>query len=146
MTGHVHVDRSREPELPALQDDRVFVLCDAIDRTIECPVEDDARRFAAHARIVLREEHRELFGTFLALRCELGTLNDARTAATCAARPSDSPFSRLYWLAVLRGTRAPPRPRGSVITSCSGAQSPVMFGSPVARRAARVAVAGGALS
>ena len=37
----------------------------------------------------------------------------------------------------LTGTSAPLRPRGSVMTTCSGAQSPVMFGSPLGRRAAR---------
>jgi hypothetical protein len=35
------------------------------------------------------------------------------------------------------GTSVPLRPFGSVITSCSCAQSPAMFGSPLAVRAAR---------
>src|SRR6185503_11046978 len=95
MTGHVHVNRSREPELPVLQDDGVLVLRDAIDRTIERPIENDAGRLAAHARVALREEHGKLLGTLLAFGCELSALNHARSAATRTARPSDSPFPRL---------------------------------------------------
>ena len=44
----------------------------------------------------------------------------------------------------LSGTRPPPVPRGSAITTCSGAQSPLMFGSPLERRGVRPAVFGAA--
>ena len=37
----------------------------------------------------------------------------------------------------LTGTSAPARPRGSVITICSGAQSPEIFGSPLGSRGAQ---------
>ena len=52
------------------------------------------------------------------------------------------PSPGLYCVTVLSGTSAPPRPRGSVITSCSGAQSPEMFGSPLGRRGSRFAASG----
>ena len=56
-------------------------------------------------------------------------------AAAGAAGSGRSPI----WLS---GTRPPPVPRGSRITTCSGAQSPEMFGSPLRRRASRFAVLG----
>ena len=68
----------------------------------------------------------------------------ARAVVAASPRPDwvgspmlPSPGS--YSSTVLNGTSAPPRPRGSVITSCSGAQSPEMFGSPFASRAGRAA-------
>src|SRR5262245_9018805 len=45
----------------------------------------------------------------------------------------------LYWPTVVSGTRPPPVPRGSAITTCSGAHSPVILGSPLGRRGGRVA-------
>src|SRR5262245_23544775 len=102
MSGHVHLNCSREPELPVLQDDGVLVLRDAIDRTIERPIEDDARRLAAHARVALREEHRKLLGTLLAFGCELSALNHARSATAPTARPPDSPFA---WLVLAGGAQ-----------------------------------------
>src|SRR5262245_64689762 len=92
MRFHVHVNRPREPELPILQDDGVAVLRDAIDWAVERPVEDDARRLATHARVVLVEEHGKLFSTLLACRCELGALNHPRAFATGARWTADPPF------------------------------------------------------
>src|SRR5262245_50428353 len=100
MTADVHVNRSRESQLPVLQDDGVLVLRDAIDGAIERPVEDDARRLAAHARVALREEHRELFSALLALGREFSALNHAGAAATRAARATDPPLS---WLVLTDG-------------------------------------------
>src|SRR4029453_3253297 len=52
----VHVNRPLETHLPVLEDDGVLVLRDPVHRTIESPVEDDARRLAAEAWIVLALE------------------------------------------------------------------------------------------
>src|SRR5678815_3629798 len=95
MTRHVHVNRSREPELTVLQHDRVLVLRDAIDRAVEGPIEDDARGLAAHPGIVLVEQHGKLLGALLPFRRQLRALNHARTAATGAPRSADPPFARL---------------------------------------------------
>ena len=59
--------------------------------------------------------------------------------------PPILPSPGLKLSTVLSGTSAPPRPRGSVITNCSGAQSPEMLGSPPGRRGARFATAAGAV-
>ncbi len=55
--------------------------------------------------------------------------------------PGVGPSPGLNSPTLLTGTSAPARPRGSVITICSGAQSPFRFGSPVGSRAARGAAA-----
>src|SRR4030095_14528775 len=95
VTRHVHVDRPREPKLTVLQYDRVLVLRDAIDRTVERPIKDHARSLAAHPGVVLVEKRCELRGAFLAFRRQLGTLNHAGTTTTAAARTTDAPFSGL---------------------------------------------------
>src|SRR5215813_8179155 len=58
VVGHVHINRTLQSELPIFEKDRVLVLCDAVDRTIERPIEDDAGCLAAEARIVLPRKFR----------------------------------------------------------------------------------------
>src|SRR5579871_530379 len=48
----IQVNRPLQPELAVLEYDCVFVLGDAVDGTVERPVEKDAGRFAAEAWIV----------------------------------------------------------------------------------------------
>src|SRR5437773_2644931 len=101
MLLHVHVDRPLEPHLAVLHDDRVLVLRDAVHRTVERPVEDDARRLAAEARVVFALE---VGGGF---RAELGQLRPAVEArsgggtaprSACAATASAAPFT---WLVLI---------------------------------------------
>jgi hypothetical protein len=49
----VHVNRALEIHLAVIDSDVVFVLCDAIDGTIEGPVKNDAGGLAAESGIVL---------------------------------------------------------------------------------------------
>src|SRR4030095_1412311 len=53
---HVHVDGASQVHLPVLNKDRVLVLNNAIHRTVEGPVEDDARRLAPEKRGILTHE------------------------------------------------------------------------------------------
>ena len=54
----VHVNRALQPELPVLQHDRIFVLRDPVDRSIEGPVENNAGRLALETRSILALEFR----------------------------------------------------------------------------------------
>src|SRR5262249_20730734 len=58
MVRHIHVDRPLQSELAILNNDCVLALCDAVDGTIESPIEDDARRLAAKARIIVPRKFR----------------------------------------------------------------------------------------
>src|SRR4030081_1316755 len=87
---HVHMHGPGEPHLSILQDDRVLVLGDAIDRAIEGPVEDDAGRLAPHPGIVLGRKGPESCGRLFA---ELRQLRSAVTlwpAACGCQRTADS--------------------------------------------------------
>src|SRR5215831_15395233 len=53
---HVQIHDPLQTELPVFNDDRVFALRNAIDGSVECPVKDDARRFAAKARVIISYE------------------------------------------------------------------------------------------
>ncbi len=47
MLAHVHLDRALEAEQTVVDYDAILLLRDAIDRSVEHPVEQDARRPAA---------------------------------------------------------------------------------------------------
>src|SRR5688500_15402996 len=66
VLGHIHVHGPLERHLPIEDLDGVPVLCDAIDRTVERPVEDDAGGLAPHARVVLDGEGDEARRSLLA--------------------------------------------------------------------------------
>src|SRR5262249_31320214 len=62
---HVEVHGPLQTELSIFDDDGVLILRNAIDWSVECPIEDDARRFATEARIILSLEiSRGLFSSF----------------------------------------------------------------------------------
>src|SRR5690242_19196134 len=85
MLLHVHVDGTLQCQLTVLNHDRVFVLRDPVHRSVEGPVEDDARRFAAKAWIVFALEG----GRFLLAECgELGAVVETRSGRRCPATGS----------------------------------------------------------
>jgi hypothetical protein len=73
MLLQVHVNRPFQIHLAVLDDDRVAVLRDPVDRAVKRPVEDDARRLAPEARVVLlRKRGRFSLTTFSELGAALG--------------------------------------------------------------------------
>src|SRR5262245_35726105 len=93
------MNRASQVQLTVEDDDVVAVLLDAIHGTVEGPVEDDVRRLAHEARVVLR---RELRRRLIACGCDFCPGVHARpalpasstTTATSACAPG-ARFSRL---------------------------------------------------
>src|SRR6187200_2991227 len=75
MLLQVHVDRPLQIHLAVLDDDRVAVLRDPVDGAVKRPVEDDARRLAPEAGVVLLRKRSSLF---LAALGELGAAIGSR--------------------------------------------------------------------
>jgi hypothetical protein len=73
------MNRAREAELAVLERDRVGRLRDAIDGAVVGPIEDDARRLAAHPRIVLRVVRFERVRLLAAGRRELDVARSVLT-------------------------------------------------------------------
>src|SRR5262249_10551130 len=63
MIFSVHVDGALQAELPVFEHDRIFILCDAVYRPVEGPVEDDAGGLAMEARIIVALEFRGRLGS-----------------------------------------------------------------------------------
>src|SRR5262245_33077466 len=82
MLLHVHVDRPLQIHLAVLDEDRVAVLCDPVDRAVERPVEDDARRLAPEARVVLLRKCGSFFFTTFG---DLGAAIGSRSCSTTTA-------------------------------------------------------------
>ncbi len=94
MRLHVHVDRSSEAQLTILQNNRVPVLRDAVDRPIKGPIENDAGGLATKPRIVFSRElgsglfaEFRQFGTAIKTRPRLTRTAAAATASRTALRP-----------------------------------------------------------
>src|SRR5688572_31005953 len=90
MLLHVRVDRPLQPKLSVLKDDGVFILCNAIHRTVEGPVKDDAGGLTFEARIVFAGEAGRLFlpefGELCAtvgLRTRTAAASSIASTATC---------------------------------------------------------------
>ena len=119
-----------KPSWPYCERDRVGALRNAIHRSVEVQSKMTlvvSQRIRGFCRAV----------GFERVRCGLarGRVHDVARAVLARVRCGFVARFELVHLAT--GTSAPPRPRGSVITSCSVAQSPERFGSPrgQARRA-----------
>src|SRR5690348_2875347 len=88
----VEIHRSLQSELAVFNNDRVFVLGNTIDRAIERPIKDDARRLATKTRIILALEIRcSLFTCF----CQFATAIQARSRSTTSS--SAATASRIGW-------------------------------------------------
>src|SRR5262245_21718999 len=85
MILQLHVDRSLQTELAVLDHDRIFVLRDAVDRTIKRPIEDDARGFAAKAWIVFAFEIRRSLCTEVRQFASAIKTRPRRSGSACTA-------------------------------------------------------------
>ncbi len=105
----VRMDRAPQIQLAVEDDDVVAVLLNAVDRAVECPVEDDVGRLALEARIVLRHELRRRFltcGGHFGSGVHAGSGLTAASTATATAAPG-ARFSRLRcWERAQRHERA----------------------------------------
>src|SRR5215472_16688130 len=92
---HVHVNCPLQIELAILKDDAVLVLCDAIHRPIERPIENDAGRLTTEAWIVLAFELRCCFFSKVGELCA-AVKPRARCGAGASARSTaGGAFTRL---------------------------------------------------
>src|SRR5207249_1797528 len=85
MLLHVRIDGPLEAHLSVLKKDGVLVLRDPVDWSVERPVEDDAGRLAAEARIVLL---REGCGRLLSELGQLGAAVEPRPGCRASASAS----------------------------------------------------------